>query len=144
MDDCVRGLSFAPFFPVYGRELHTVKRESGKCCLFCERKIFLSFTHPVFLASQVRVNFIPITSSILPPYLCFHLVQLHGSSFIPFACVDCHHLVLLHLKTPFRVLITALGLSSQTHPVALHILFARKRFSDLIPWAQKIEFESCK
>ena len=67
LDGCVRGpqdpwcvfndfLSFSLFFPVYCRQLRTVR---------CRN--FLSFTHPVFLTGPVRDNFIPDASSIVPP-----------------------------------------------------------------------------
>ena len=80
--------------------------------------MFLCFTHPIFLTH---------------PHSCFHLVLLHASSLNPFACADCRHLVLLHLKTLFRVLITSLGLSSQTHPMARHILSAIPSYRKAIP-----------
>ena len=58
---------FCLFFPVYGREFHTIKCASGKRCLICERQnISLSLTHPVFLTSRVRGNLIPDASSIVP------------------------------------------------------------------------------
>ena len=47
--------------------------------------------------------------------------------------MDCHHLVVLHLQTLFRVLITALGLSSQTHPMARHMLLAITSYRKGIP-----------
>ena len=50
------------------------------------------------------------------------LCGLDGSFFTPDACVDCHHFVHLQLITCFKVSITALGLSSQIHPLALHML----------------------
>ena len=74
---------------------------SSKCV------VLLSFIYPVYLTSPVRGNFIPDASSIVPPP---SMPPLYGSSFIPFACAVCHHLVLLYLKTLFRMLITALGL----------------------------------
>ena len=45
-------------------------------------------------------------------------------SFQLLAFVDCHHFVLLHTKTCLKVLITTLGLSLQTHPIAHHVLLA--------------------
>ena len=96
------------------------KRECNEFCLVFECLI-VSFTRPVFLVF-VSGSFRTDAPSIVPPHLCFHLVWLHWSLFIPDACVDCHHFVLLHLKTCFKVTPTALGLSSQAHPVALNIL----------------------
>ena len=112
-DDCVRGprtfgvfsLTFFPslFFPVYGRAQN------------------FSFIHPVFLTSPVRGDLIPDASSIVPPTYASISCSCTGRlSYL----LDCHHLVLLHLKTLFRVLVTALGLSSQTHPMALHLISA--------------------
>ena len=76
--------------------------------------------------------------------LCFHLVWLHGSFPISNAIVDCHHFVLLHFNTCLKVLIIAWGLSSQTRPIALHILSAitsdnkRKSILPIFSW------QSCK
>ena len=109
---------------MYGREFHTIKCECNEC----------------FLSSSAQNSFLLLIQSSLPAqsvsilshthprlchsHLCFHLVWLHGSSFIPFACVDCHHFVLLHLKTFFNESITASGPSSLTQRTARHILSA--------------------
>ena len=58
------------------------------------------------------------------PTYASNLVWLHGSSSTILACVDCHHLVLLHLSTLLRV-ITALGFfvtdpSHGSHAVGNH------------------------
>ena len=57
---------------------------------------------------------------------------------IPFVCVACRNIVLLHPKTLSRVLITALRLSSETHPMARHIRSSttsyRKGQSHLCPY----------
>ena len=136
MDGCVLGslgvflltsfLSFPLFlfFPVYGREFHTLKYECDEFCLISECTFFF---HSL-IKSSFTAQSVAILSQTFPrlchPHSCFHLVLLHGSSLIPFACVDCHHLVLLHLKTLFKVSITALVLPSHTHSMACHILSA--------------------
>ena len=56
-----------------------------------------------------------LTGPACQPHLCFHLVWLCGSLFIPDACVHCHH-----FETCLSVFVAALGLSSQTHTIALH------------------------
>ena len=58
------------------------------------------------------------------PTCVFTLCGDTGLLFISTAFVDCHHVVLVHLSTCFKVLFIAFGLSSQTHPSALHVLSA--------------------
>ena len=48
----------------------------------------------------------------------------HGSFFLSYAFVVCHLVVLLRLIACFKVLMTAFGFGSQTHPMALHALSA--------------------
>ena len=106
---------------VYRREFHTIKRACNDFCLVFECIILL-------IQSSLAAHSVASSSLTHPRvchlHLCFHIVWLHGSAFMPDACVDCHHFVLLHLKTCFKVSTTALGLSSQTHPMARHILSA--------------------
>ena len=119
-------LSF-PFsfrFPLHGRQFHTVECDVTNCVSSASAYLFfLGLIQSSFPAQSVA-----ILSQTFPRlchlHLCFLLVWLHGSSFIIFVCVDCHHLVLLRLKTLFKLSITALVLSSHTHPMARHILSA--------------------
>ena len=55
------------------------------------------------------------------PSLHLRFIQ---STVVPAPLVDCHHFVLLHLNTSFNELITAFGLWSQTHHMALRMLSA--------------------
>ena len=59
-----------------------------------------SFTDPFFLQSPFSSNLLPDAPTIMP---------------------ICDHIVLRHFSTCFGVLITAFGLSSRTHSMALHI-----------------------
>ena len=99
------------FFPrtcsVYHREFHIVKQE-------CRNR-------PVFLTSPV-----PDSSSIVPLPLVFPPRVVARVLF--HACVDCHHFVLLHVKTT-----TVLGPPSQTHPMARHILSAITTYRKVEP-----------
>ena len=115
--------SFPFFFSVYSREFHTVKCDCNEYCLVFERIIFFLLIQSSLPAQSVAI-FSQTSPRLCHSHLCFHLVWLHGSSFIPFACVDCHHSVLVHLRTFFKVSITAVDLSSQTHHMARHILSA--------------------
>ena len=102
--------------PVYFRPLSSLQSRSSTLSnanvtifLVFKRIICLSFTFPIFLTRPVRGQFCPKTFPRLwHLHSRFHLVLLRGSSLIPSACVDCHHLLLLHLKTLFKVSITAL------------------------------------
>ena len=79
----------------------------------------------LFLSSIVcQLTCLQAQPRLCQPHICFHPVWLYGPLFISTAFVDCHHFVLLHLNTCLKVLITACGLWSQTHPMALHMLSA--------------------
>ena len=112
---------FSHFFPVYGRQVDTVK---CKCDEPASTHMFVLS----LIQSSLPAQSVAILSQAFPllchSHLCFHLELLHGSSLNSFACVECHHLVLLHLITFLSVSITAVDFSSQAHPTARHILSA--------------------
>ena len=132
VDGSIRGprtlgaLSSIFLFPcissVYRQEFHTIKREGRIFCL----QVLNIF--PFLVQSSLPAHSVASLSQTHPRlchhHLCFHLVWLYGTLFIPDACVGCHHFVLLHLNSCFKVSTTALGLSSRTHPMARHILSA--------------------
>ena len=66
---------------------------------------------PVLLTNTIRGQFAQDHVRLCHFHFCFHLVELHGSSFISRACVDCHHFVVFHLVST-----AAVGFSSQTIP----------------------------
>ena len=100
--------------------------------------IFHSFQSSNLLHPPSPWQFCPTHSHRLCHlHLCFHLVWLHGSSSIILACVDCHHLVLLHLKKALQGVDHRNGFSiaapSHGTPHAFGNYFEKKRQFNLYP-----------
>ena len=129
--------SFRVPFSVYRREFHTINCECNEFCLLFECIVF-SFTHPVFLVASS----IPDESSIVPlppmfPHpvvtrILFYTRCLRGLP--PFRTSPS--------ETCFIVSITGKGPSSQTHPMARHILSAITSYRKGIPKEKEKERES--
>ena len=87
--------------------------------------IFLSMFHSSFFTHSVKILSHPHASSIvpskfvLPSRMIIRIIR-------PIACFFefLHHVVLLHMEARLGVVITAVGLMSQIHPMALHRLSA--------------------
>ena len=120
----VLSFSFPLTFPTYGREFHTIKCECNEFCHVFDRIIFFTFTHPVFPTGPVRSQFIPDASSIVPPPLMFPPRGVARVLFHSWCLRGLPPFRTSPSKTCVKVSITALGLSSQTHLMALHILHA--------------------
>ena len=78
-------------------QFHTIKCGCDNFCLIIE----CTFWFLPLIQSSLPAQSVAILSQTFPrlchAHLCFHLEWSQGSSLIPFACVDCHHFVLLHL-----------------------------------------------
>ena len=90
-------LSILLFFPVYGREFHYTKHECNECCLIVVR--------PIFLTGPLRCQFVPDTALIVPHQIVFS-PRVVARVFFSYS--------------------TALGLPSQTHPMARRSLRAER------------------
>ena len=97
-------------YPFFGNI--TVSTQLNRLSFFAsvDGNVFISF----------KSHFVPDAPAVVP----VHIVSLYGSFLVSIASVFCHHFVLLHSNTCFKVLMTAFGFGSQIHPIAFHKLSA--------------------
>ena len=145
MDDCVRGplVSFHRL-SLYGRELHTIKCESGKFCLFFDRKMFFFLSlMQSFLPAQSVAFFSDATPAVpLPLVLPSRLV----------ARVVSHTFCLRGLppsrtsppEKAFQGVDHRIGSIVTDHPTALHILSAITSYRKGRPICTHISWLCCR
>ena len=124
-------------------QVHPVKSKYDELVLVRKRVLPTSLPHPISGSGPFSSNLIPHRTPVVPPTLVLSQCVDLGSSFIPSAYVLFHHVVLLHLRTSLKELITALEDPSQTHPIARHKFAAISSFRKGRPICTHIFLQFC-
>ena len=129
VDGCIMGpTGLGSLLSVFGFFSPILDLCNVECLTLCRAKLMRAFWSSVVwhLFLLLLHSSLPIHSEVFLPqtqtHMCFFLVWLYGSFFIPVAFVVCHRFVLIHLYAFFNVVTTAFGFGSQAHPTALHML----------------------